>query len=211
MEENKNGKKVMIWFKIYDLMYMYANETQKNDFNAIVDSIDIFYAADSDSYESACERVYENQVRMLPEEIDNTDDAEAHIKADMLLEEDVTELDIIGPERMKSELLGDEANQGPITYSQMNNEMRPMTPQELNEAADQLPGRIGEQLRGLMGAIDEVNETASEIFAEYARKCDELGIDKDQAKDEASQYMKGQIPAAEFVAPVAILDNLKNI
>ena len=201
----------MIWFKIYDLMYMYANDTQKDDFNSLVDRVDIFYAADKESYQSACERAYEDQVRMLPEEIDNTEDAEAYIKTDMLLDADVTNLDIISPERMKTELLGEEANKGPMTYSQMNNDMKPMTPQDLEEAAERLPGRIGEQLKGLMGAIDEVNENASEIFARYAAECDALGVGKDQAKEEAEQYMKSNIPAAEFVAPVAILDNLKNL
>ena len=204
-------KKIMIWFKVYDLMYMYANDVQKDDFNSLVDKVDIFYAADKESYQSACERAYENQVRMLPEEIDNTEDAEAYIRTDMLLESDITNLDIISPERMKTELLGEEANKGPMAYSQMNNDMRPMTPQDLEEAAEKLPGRIGEQLKGLMGAIDEVNENASEIFARYAQECDNIGVGKDQAKQEAELYMKGNIPASEFVAPVAILDNLKKL
>ncbi len=208
MEENKT---IMIWFKIYDLMYMYSNDSQKEDFNSLVDKVDIFYAADKESFQSACERVYDDQVRLLPEEVDNTEDAEAYIKTDLMLESDLTNLDIISPERVKTELLGDEVNNSPMEYSQMNNEIKPMTPQDLEEAAERLPGRIGEQLKGLMGAIDEVNEDASEIFARYASECDSIGVDKEQAKSEAEQYMKGNIPAAEFVAPVAILDNLKNL
>lgn len=210
--ENEQKGKVLIWFKIYDLMYMYANDTQKEEFNSLVDSVDLIYAADSDSYQSALERVYEDCVRKLPDGIESTQEAAEYIASDFNLDPPKFETwDIIGPEKLKELLLGEDANKNPIEYSQMNDQMKPMTADDIEDMAEKLPGRVGEQLKGLMGAIDEVNETASEIFARYAAQCDELGVSKDQAKEEANQYMQGGIPAAEFVAPVNILDDLKRI
>jgi len=210
MEKNNTHTKIMIWFKAYDLMYMYADDSQKQDFNNLVDSIDRFYAADDDSYQSACERVYDDKVRMLPEEINNTADATAHIKAELLLEEDVTNLDIIGPERLKSELLGD-SDDAPVEYSDMGKDLRKMTNEEVEDAVERMPGRIGEQMKGLMEAIEEVNDNASSIFTHYVEESASRGISKEQAKEEAEAYMTGEIPAAEFIAPVAILDNLKDL
>ena len=219
MDKTENTKQIMIWFKIYDLMYMYADETQKKDFDALVDSVDIFYAADKDSYQSALERAYEDQVKIMPEGIDNTEDAEAHIKADIVLncekigvewdplDEVNLDIEIIGPERVKAELLGGQVNNAPMNFNQMTHNVSEATPEDF----DKLPGRVGEQLKGLLGAIEEVHETAGQIYAQYVDKCLEMDIDKEQAKSEAAEYMKGQIPAAEFVAPVAILDNLKDI
>tara|TARA_B100002019_G_scaffold281256_1_gene285111 strand:- start:884 stop:1519 length:636 start_codon:yes stop_codon:yes gene_type:complete len=210
--ENEQKGKVLIWFKIYDLMYMYANDIQKEEFNSLVDSVDLIYAADSDSYQSALERVYEDSVRKLPDGIESTQEAAEYIASDFNLDPPKFETwDIIGPEKLKELLLGEDANKNPIEYSQMNDQMKPMTADDIEDMAEKLPGRVGEQLKGLMGAIDEVNETASEIFARYAAQCDELGVSKDQAKEEANQYMQGGIPAAEFVAPVNILDDLKRI
>lgn len=213
----KQKKTVMIWFKVYDLMYMYSNDTQKDDFNALVNKADIIYAADKESYQSACERVYDDKVRILPEGIDNTEDATEAIKSDLLRYEITDyvgfsdEIEIITPERVKAEFLGDKSNRGPIEYNKMNGDLGPLDPEELDEMAEKLPGRIGEQLKGLVGAIDEVNQTAEEIFQQYALKCKAEGIEEAQAKEEASEYMKGKIPAAEFVAPVGILDSLKDI
>ena len=210
--ENEQKGKVLIWFKIYDLMYMYANDIQKEEFNSLVDSVDLIYTADSDSYQSALERVYEDSVRKLPDGIESTQEAAEYIASDFNLDPPKFETwDIIGPEKLKELLLGEDANKNPIEYSQMNDQMKPMTADDIEDMAEKLPGRVGEQLKGLMGAIDEVNETASEIFARYAAQCDELGVSKDQAKEEANQYMQGGIPAAEFVAPVNILDDLKRI
>ena len=62
-----------------------------------------------------------------------------------------------------------------------------------------------------MEAIEEVNDNASSIFAHYVEEAASQGISKEQAKEEAESYMKGQIPAAEFIAPVAILDNLRDL
>lgn len=207
----KQKKTIMIWFKVYDLMYMYSNDAQKDDFNTLVNTADIFYAADKESYQSACERVYDDQVRLLPEGTESTEDAEVYIKADLMLEESVSDIEIIGPEKVKSEFIGDQSNRGPIEYNKMNSDMGALNPEDLDEMAEKLPGRIGDQLKGLMGAIDEVNQTAEEIFEQYALKCKDEGITEDQAKQEASEYMKGEIPAAEFVAPVGILDSLKEI
>jgi hypothetical protein len=195
-------------------MYMYANDEQKEKFNELTDSADLFYAADKDSYQSALERVYDDQVRMLPEGTDCTEDAIEYIVTDLNLESGLitaSDCEIIGPEKLKELLLGENANKNPISYNQMNDEMKPMTAEDIEQMTHKLPGRVGEQLKGLMGAIDEVNETAGEIFARYAEQCDSLGVDKEQAKVEAEQYMKGGVPAAEFVAPVNILDDLKKI
>tara|TARA_Y100001972_G_C7627289_1_gene314731 strand:+ start:587 stop:1225 length:639 start_codon:yes stop_codon:yes gene_type:complete len=207
-------KKILIWFKIYDLMYMYANDEQKEKFNELINNAHLFYAADSDSYQSALERVYDDQVRMLPEGTDCTEDAIEYIVTDLNLESGLitaSDCQIIGPEKLKELLLGENANKSPINYNQMNNEMKPMTEEDIEQMVHKLPGRVGEQLKGLMGAIDEVNETAGEIFARYAAQCDALGVDKEQAKAEAAQYMNGNMPAAEFIAPVGILDDLKKI
>ena len=78
--------KVLIWFKAYDLMYMYANEEQKKHFDNIVNSAEILFVPDDggDSYKSACERIYDDQVLILPPDVDNTADAKIFI-ADKLL------------------------------------------------------------------------------------------------------------------------------
>lgn len=209
--------KVLIWFKAYDLMYMYANEEQKKHFDNIVNSAEILFVPDDsgDSYKSACERIYDDHVLILPPDVDNTEDAKAFI-ADKLLfgPDDGHKYEILGPEDLKKELLGEEIDANPINFAQMNNVkkgLQEMSEEEMEEQIERMPGRIGEQLKGLMGAIEEVNDNASGIFARYCEEAANQGISKEQAKEEAEQYMKGEIPAAEFIAPVAILDNLKEI
>ena len=205
----------LVWFKVYDYMYIYADEAQKEIFDELASNADLLYTPDDDeSYQSALEREYEENVRKLPSDVDNTEDARISINTDFIDEMhngSISEIKVIGPEEVRSALLGDEKD-APFDYSEINMMgNQPMTEEQFHNAAENLPGRIGDKLRGLVGAIDEVNREANEIFGRYIQESEEQGLTEDQAKTEAKSYMQGKIPAAEFIAPVGILDALKDL
>ena len=200
---------VLVWFKVYDYMYMYADNAQRETFDKIANNADFLFTPDDESYQSALEREYEEKVRKLDPEVDNTEQAKDDIAAN--LGRLKSELNIIGPEEMRNSLMGG-SKDDPFDYSEINMMgKQPMTEEDFNKTAENLPGRIGEKLRELVGSIDEVNQEANEIFGRYISESQDQGIDEEQAKNEAKSYMTGEIPAAEFIAPVLILDELRNL
>ena len=207
----ENKTTVLVWFKVYDYMYMYADEAQREVFDKLANSADLLFTPDQESYQSALEREYEEKVMLLDKDTDNTEDAKSDIAAK--LGRPISELNILGPEEMRDALVGDSKDDS-FDYSEINmmgKQIGPMTEEDFIKKTENLPGRIGEKLKELVGSIDEVNQEANEIFGRYISESEDQGIDSEQAKKEAKSYMTGEIPAAEFIAPVLILDELRNL
>lgn len=199
----ENNITILIWFQIYDDMYRMCDEEQKEKFDNLVDAVDMLYTVDDESHQSALERVYSDQVSKLPADITNTEDAVSWLNTKY---DDYLFVNTLGPDEVKERIAyPDDSELSDIIHRVAGDEQMDMPD------PDSLPGRIGHQIKELVNSINEVNDDARAIFDRYVTECQEAGVGVDQAKKEARSYMEGEIPAAEFVAPVALLDDLKKL
>jgi hypothetical protein len=178
-------------------------EGDQEALSILLDDCDYIFAIDEESLRSLEMLVPASKAKLMPSYTNNQESFESWIKE----ESGRDDIEFIGYAEMAEATgfsVSEEEDDKKIVISkekgqEMAEEMRRRLTPGMRDALDTL----GSEMQDLEIQRESLKEM-------YIMQCQEQGLEQEQSRKEAQQFMTTDIPAEEFIAPVGVLQPLKD-